>query len=191
MKQTSGAASAGLSSEIMMRASRVKVLLMDVDGVLTDGTISFAFDSGCAIETKGFNSQDGLGLTWLSSCGIKTGVISGRNSQAVVERAAQLKMSFVFQGVLENKIDVYRRIRKEEGLADEELSFIGDDFTDVPLMRQVGLAAAVANARREVQSCAHLVTQASGGGGAVREVAEVILKAQGFWDEILSRYAVR
>jgi 3-deoxy-D-manno-octulosonate 8-phosphate phosphatase (KDO 8-P phosphatase) len=169
-------------------ASQVTLLLMDVDGVLTDGRLFHLPDAqGRMVETKGFDSQDGLALRWLRDAGIETGVISGRISLAVEERARQLDIAYVYQGHLE-KVPILEEILRKSGKRLEEIAYIGDDFTDIVIMRRVGWAVAPANARPEVQAAAHLVTKASGGRGAVRETAEAILKARGLWDAILRKY---
>ena len=169
-------------------ASKIKLLLMDVDGVLTDGRIYNIPDpEGKMVETKGFDSQDGIALHWASWKGIRTGVISGRNSPATVERARQCNMTYVYQGHIE-KIPILEEILAKAGVDRSEAAYIGDDFTDVPIMRRVGFAVATANARPEAKAAAHYVTRAPGGDGAVREAIEVILKAQGLWGEILKHY---
>jgi 3-deoxy-D-manno-octulosonate 8-phosphate phosphatase (KDO 8-P phosphatase) len=161
---------------------------MDVDGVLTDGRIYNLPDpEGKMVETKGFDSQDGIALHWASWKGIRTGVISGRDSPATEERARQCKMTYVYQGHIE-KIPILEEILVKAAVDRSEVAYIGDDFTDVPIMRRVGFAVATANARPEVKAAAHYVTRAPGGDGAVREAIELILKAQGFWGEILRHY---
>jgi 3-deoxy-D-manno-octulosonate 8-phosphate phosphatase (KDO 8-P phosphatase) len=176
--------------EIHERASRTKLLLMDVDGVLTNGKLYQVPDKdGQMVETKGFDSQDGIGLTWLSWKGIKTGVISGRLSPATVERARQVKMTYVYQGHIE-KIPILEEILADAKIEPAEVAYIGDDFTDITIMHRVGLAVAVANARAEVKREAHYITQAVGGEGAVREVVELILKAQNTWGDILKHYEI-
>jgi 3-deoxy-D-manno-octulosonate 8-phosphate phosphatase (KDO 8-P phosphatase) len=169
-------------------ASKIKLLLMDVDGVLTDGRIyNLPAPGGKMFETKGFDSQDGIALQWLSWKGIQTGVISGRDSAATAERARQCNMTYVYQGHIE-KIPILEEILAKAQLEGSEVAYIGDDLTDVPIMRRVGFAVATANARPEVKASAHYVTGATGGGGAVREAVELILKAQGLWGEILKHY---
>jgi len=176
--------------EITERASRIKLLLMDVDGVLTNGKLYQVPDTdGKMVETKGFDSQDGIGLTWLSWKGVKTGVISGRLSPATVERARQVKMTYVYQGHIE-KIPILEEILADAKIDSAEVAYIGDDFTDITIMHRVGFAIAVANARPEVKREAHYVTEAAGGQGAVREVVELILKAQNTWEEILKHYEI-
>ncbi len=176
--------------DLVERAARVRLLLMDVDGVMTDGRLYYApGPDGVMWETKGFHAQDGIALQWAVSLGLDTGAISGRDSLALATRARQCRMRYVYQGYLE-KIPVYEQILADAGLADDQVAYIGDDLTDGPILARVGLAAAPANARPEVQAVVHLVTAARGGEGAVREVIEVILRAQGKWDGILRKYGL-
>lgn len=171
-------------------ARGVKLLLMDVDGVLTDGRIFWVpGPAGEMVETKGFDSQDGIALHWLHWAGIKSGVISGRNSPATVERAAQCKMAYVYQGHIE-KIPILEEIMRDAGVDKSEVAYIGDDLTDLVVMHRVGFAIATGNARPEVQREAHYVTRSEGGHGAVREAIEFILKAKGLWEDILRKYEV-
>jgi len=173
------------------RASKIKLLLMDVDGVLTNGKLyQVSGLEGELMETKGFDSQDGIALTWMQWKGLRTGVISGRESLGTAERARQLKMNYVYQGHIE-KIPILEKIIADADVQPEEVAYMGDDFTDLVVMRRVGFAIAVANARPEVKREAHYVTEASGGNGAVREVVELILDAWGFWSEILEKYEVK
>lgn len=173
------------------RAARVKLLLMDVDGVMTDGTLWNVPDGqGGFAETKGFDSQDGIALQWLSWNGIKTGVISGRVSPATEIRAKQCKMSYIYQGHIE-KIPILEEIMADAKISADEIGYIGDDLTDVVIFRRVGLAISVNNSRPEVKGAAHMVTESKGGQGAVREVVEMILQAQGLWDQILTKYEVK
>jgi 3-deoxy-D-manno-octulosonate 8-phosphate phosphatase (KDO 8-P phosphatase) len=172
------------------RAARVKLLLMDVDGVLTDGKLyNVPSPDGSMTETKGFDSQDGIALQWLGWHGIHTGVISGRESPATTARAHQVRMKYIYQGHIE-KIPILETILADSGLDNSQIAYIGDDFTDVVIMRRVGLAVATANARAEVKSAAHMVTSASGGSGAVREVAELLLKSSGAWNSVLKKYEI-
>lgn len=176
--------------DIESLASKVKLLLMDVDGVLTDGGLYIVpGPDGKMAETKGFNSQDGMALQWLRWKGIQTGVISGRESAATTERARQVGMAHVYLGNTE-KIPILDEILANAGIGGSEVAYVGDDFTDVPIMRRVGFAVATANARPEVKAVAHYVTGVPGGAGAVRETIELILKAQGFWGEILTHYEI-
>jgi len=180
-----------LNPAVRNRAAKIKLLLMDVDGVLTNGKLyHFPDEEGNMIETKGFDSQDGIALQWMQWKGLQTGVISGRESLGTVERARQTKMNYVFQGHIE-KIPILEQILGQAQMTADEVAYIGDDLTDVVVMHRVGLAIATANARPEVKREAHYVTEASGGNGAVREVIEMILEAWGFWQEILDKYEAR
>jgi 3-deoxy-D-manno-octulosonate 8-phosphate phosphatase (KDO 8-P phosphatase) len=183
-----GVATTEVSTDVLNRMKRIKVLLMDVDGVLTDGRLYYIpGPDGKAVEFKGFHSQDGLGFHFLNQIGIKTGVISGRESPATVERARNLKMSYVYQGLLE-KNGAYEEVLQKAGVTSDEVAFIGDDFTDAPLMQRSGLGCCVGDARPELKRVAHYVATAPGGNGAVREIIEHILKAQGKWDDVLRHY---
>ena len=177
-----------MPTDVDQRASRIKLLLMDVDGVLTDGRLySIPGPDGQMVETKGFDSQDGIALQWLSSKGIKTGVISGRVSPATIERAKQTRITYVYQGHIE-KVPILEEILRDAKLEPSQVAYIGDDLTDMVVMRRVGFPVATANAREEVKRQARYVTSVPGGQGAVREVIELILKAQGLWEEILRKY---
>jgi 3-deoxy-D-manno-octulosonate 8-phosphate phosphatase (KDO 8-P phosphatase) len=177
-----------LPVDVNQLAARVKLLLMDVDGVMTDGRLyNVPGPDGKMAETKGFDSQDGIALQWLNWKGIKTGLISGRVSPATDERAKQTKFTYVYQGHIE-KIPILEEILRDAKIEASETAYIGDDLTDVVVMRRVGLAVATANARQEVKRHAHYITSQPGGQGAVREVIELILKAQGLWGEILRKY---
>jgi 3-deoxy-D-manno-octulosonate 8-phosphate phosphatase (KDO 8-P phosphatase) len=176
--------------ELYRLAAGIKVLLMDVDGVLTDGRLFLVPDhNGNMAETKGFDSQDGIALRWLTWFGIKTGVISGRESPATASRASQVGMTWVFQGHIE-KIPLFEQIVAEAQVDPSEIAYVGDDLTDVVIMRRAGLSFATANARGEVKRAALAVTKAAGGSGAVREVIELILKARGVWKDLLKKYEV-
>jgi len=171
-------------------ASQIKVLLMDVDGVLTDGRLYLLPDhEGKMVETKGFDSQDGIALRWLTWFNIAAGVISGRESPATTERARQVGMRWVFQGHIE-KIPILEQILAESKVDPQQVAYIGDDLTDVVIMRRVGLSFATANARQEVKDSALAVTSVPGGQGAVREVIELLMKAQNHWPGLLRKYEV-
>ena len=179
-----------ISGDLEVRAARIKLLLMDVDGALTDGRLyNVPGPDGKMVETKGFDSQDGIALQWLNWYNIATGMISGRVSPASEERARQVKMAYVYQGHIE-KIPILEEILSKSGVSAEDTAYIGDDLTDIVVMRRVGLAVATANAREEVKRAAHYVTTVPGGSGAVREVCEMLLRAQGKWPEILRKYEV-
>jgi 3-deoxy-D-manno-octulosonate 8-phosphate phosphatase (KDO 8-P phosphatase) len=171
-------------SEFQSRAARIKLFLMDCDGVLTDGRIWILEQND---DQKSFYSRDGLGIELLHRAGLRSGVISGRVSSSLARRAHWLGMTYVRQGC-EDKEQAFAEIVTEAGLTNAEVAFAGDDLNDIPLMLQSGLAIAVADAATETREHAHYVTEAAGGAGAVREVVELMLKAQGRWDEVLRHY---
>jgi len=173
-----------MTSEVQKRAARIKLLLMDCDGVLTDGRV-WLFEDG--EEQKGFHTRDGLGIDLLHRAGLRSGIISGRTSTAVQKRAQGLGMSYVIQGC-EDKRRAFAETIEQAGVENLEVAYIGDDLNDIPLMLQSGLGVAVADAALEARAHAHFVTNAAGGFGAVREVCELILKAQGRWEELVARY---
>ncbi|MDE2292050.1 MAG: HAD hydrolase family protein [Elusimicrobia bacterium] len=161
---------------------------MDVDGVLTDGKLYHMVDGqGRLVELKGLDTQDGLGLSWLAGRGVATGVISGRRSDGLAARARMLRMSYVVQGTLEKR-PAFESILRRARVSEAETAFVGDDLTDLPLVKRAGVGVAVANARPEVKRAARYVTRASGGAGALREFAELVLKAKGLWDSVLRGY---
>jgi 3-deoxy-D-manno-octulosonate 8-phosphate phosphatase (KDO 8-P phosphatase) len=157
---------------------------MDCDGVLTDGRITLLSDGD---EEKSFHTRDGHGIVLLHRAGLRSGIISGRTSTLVERRARELGMSYVKQGTWD-KIKEFEEVAREAGVGDDEIAFIGDDVTDIPLMRRSELAVAVADASEETRMAAHYVTRLPGGFGAVREVCELILKAQGQWADLMKRY---
>src|SRR2546421_9943192 len=171
-------------AEIERRAARIKLLLMDCDGVLTDGRITL-LDNGD--EEKSFHTRDGHGLVLLHRAGLQSGIISGRTSGLVERRARELGIKYVRQGTW-NKIKDFEELLAEMEIDEKEVAFIGDDVTDITLMQRSELAVAVADAVEETRGVAHYVTQLPGGFGAVREVCELILKAQGRWSELMERY---
>jgi 3-deoxy-D-manno-octulosonate 8-phosphate phosphatase (KDO 8-P phosphatase) len=171
-------------AEIERRAARVKLLLMDCDGVLTDGRITLLENGD---EEKSFHTRDGHGLVLLHRAGLSSGIISGRTSSLVERRARELGMRHVRQGTWD-KIKDFDELLAEAGVTEHEVAFVGDDVTDIPLMQRSELAIAVADAVPETRAAAHYVTELPGGHGAVREVTELILKAQGRWSELMKRY---
>jgi len=171
-------------ASIERRASRIKLLLVDCDGVLTDGRLWLTDDGD---EQKSFNTHDGLGLSLLHRAGIKSGIITGRNSRAVARRAQELGIEFVCQGS-PNKIAAFEQLLKEAGVDENEVAYVGDDLPDIPIMNRAALAVAVADAVEETRAVAHYVTRARGGRGAVREVIEIILKSQGRWHDLVEDY---
>jgi len=173
-----------MKADVQERAARIKLLLMDCDGVLTDGRI-WLFENG--EEQKGFHTRDGLGIELLHRAGLRSGIISGRMSSAVETRARTLGMSFVVQGH-ENKVQAFADVMAQAGVGNDEVAYIGDDLNDIPLMMQSGLGVAVADAALETRERAHYVTKVLGGFGAVREVVELILKSQDRWDDLIASF---
>jgi 3-deoxy-D-manno-octulosonate 8-phosphate phosphatase (KDO 8-P phosphatase) len=193
------------------RAKKIKLLLFDVDGVLTDGKLyifpapaevqqatqehaakhegkgGFGLISHSYLEAKGFHAHDGTSISLARLAGIKTGLITKRISETVALRARDLKLEHVHQGI-QDKLTVFREILKEEKLRPAEAAFVGDDVIDLPVMRHCGFAVAVANARKEVKDEAHYVTPHSGGDGALRDAVEYILKAQGKFKQVVEAY---
>lgn len=173
--------STGFPAAVAARARKIRLLLMDVDGVLTGGHIYLLpMPDGSAVEMKAFHSQDGAGLKMAVDAGLRTGLITGRQSPATTRRAKEVGMEFVIQGRAE-KLPAYEEILRMAGLRDAEVAYIGDDLPDLPILQRAGLAIAVANAVDEVRRAAHYVTRRGGGDAGVREAIEGILKAQGKW----------
>lgn len=166
------------------RAARIKLLLLDVDGVLTDGSIIYLPDG---IETKSFSTRDGLGLRLLQNAGVAVGIITARTSEVVTRRAENLGITMLYQGA-GAKLEVYEKILATSGLAPDQIAYMGDDWLDLPVMIRVGMAAAVADAAPEVREIAHYVTGSPGGHGAVREVCDLIIEALGKREGLLARY---
>jgi 3-deoxy-D-manno-octulosonate 8-phosphate phosphatase (KDO 8-P phosphatase) len=193
------------------RARKIKLILFDVDGVLTDGKIwifpspagaqqsvleqsakyggtgGFGIQSSSLIEAKGFHAHDGTAISLARLAGIKTGLITKRVSETVALRARDLRIDHVYQGI-QKKADVFRQILAKDGITPAEAAFVGDDVIDLPVMRLCGFAVAVKNARPEVKAEAHLVTAHAGGDGAARDAVEYILKAQGKWNQAVTDY---
>ena len=174
------------SHRLLSRLKTIRCLLMDVDGVLTDGKLHFTSDGK---EFKTFDVQDGHGLAMAQRAGLVIGFISGRPSEATTKRAADLGVKIVKQAAT-NKMEMVEEVKQEHGLRNEEICFIGDELVDLPALRRVGLAVAVPNAMNEVKQVAHYITRHAGGDGAVREVIEMILKAQGTWKNVIAKYMV-
>jgi 3-deoxy-D-manno-octulosonate 8-phosphate phosphatase (KDO 8-P phosphatase) len=193
------------------RAKKIKLLLFDVDGVLTDGKIwifpapagaqqstqelaaqhgskgGFAFVSQNMVEAKGFNAHDGAGFSLARLGGMQCGLITKRISETVALRARDLKIEHVYQGI-QDKRTCFEEILRKENLKAEQAAFVGDDVIDLPVMRNCGLAIAVKNARREVKAEAHMVTEHAGGDGGARDAIEFILRAQGTWKRVVAEY---
>jgi len=172
------------TTELATRASAIELLLLDVDGVLTDGGI-FYTDAGT--EAKRFHVRDGSGLKLWHAAGKRSAIVSGRSSVVVERRAAELGIRPVLQG-RDDKLRAFAEVLAETGLRAEQVCAIGDDLPDLPVLRRCGLAVAVADACREVREGAHFVTSAPGGHGAVRDTVEWLLKLRGEWDAVLARY---
>lgn len=166
------------------RARRVRLLLFDVDGVLTDGIVTMHADGS---ESKGFNIKDGAAIVWAQRAGIPVGLLSSRSSGATTQRAAQLAVRIVQQGVT-SKATAFDRILNDASLTEDAVSYMGDDLLDLPVLNRCGLAAAPADAVEEVRSAVHWVSHAGGGRGAVRELIEVVLRAQGRWAAVVAEH---
>ena len=169
------------------RARRIEWLVLDVDGVLTDGKLYYGPRQGAQGETKAFHVHDGHGLVLWQRAGKQTAVISGRSSEAVTARCADLNIAHVYQGALVKK-EAFETFLRDTGAKAEAVCYIGDDIVDVPILRRAGLAVAVANAMPEAVAAAQAVTDTRGGCGAVREVIDYILKVQQLWTRVAARY---
>jgi len=166
------------------RLSKIRLLLLDVDGVLTDGGITLN-DAG--EQTKTFHVRDGHGMKLLQRIGVRIGIITGRSSQVVEHRMRELGVDLVFQGV-RDKLEPFERICSDLQLENDQVAYLGDDVVDLPILRRVGFAATVADACEEIKPYVHYVTRCAGGRGAVREICDLIIRAQGKWDEVMARY---
>jgi 3-deoxy-D-manno-octulosonate 8-phosphate phosphatase (KDO 8-P phosphatase) len=172
-------------NENIARAKKIKILLMDVDGVLTDGKIYYLpGHDGKMVEFKAFHSLDGIGLRLLNHFGIRTGVITGHEASVTEGRARFLGMSYVYQGFI-SKLGPLGEILKDAGLREENVAYIGDDWTDIPVLKRAGLAFAPSNALPEVKSAAHFIMKKAGGEGAVREACDFIIRSQGRRGEVM------
>lgn len=172
---------------ILPKAQAVKLLLLDVDGVLTDGSLIFSQEGK---ESKAFNTQDGFGLRLLQEAGVEVGIITARDSSAVAKRAENLKIQHLYMGQ-SNKLKAYQDILKKTSFKPIEISYMGDDWLDLVLLKRVGFAISPANGVDEVKEIAHLVTEAAGGHGSVREACNFILKAKGVYEQLLQNYMSR
>lgn len=178
---------ANISPTLKKRAAQIKLLLMDVDGTMTDGSVTLLSQTdGTALEIKTFDAHDGQGLTLAHTAGLRTGCITGRESAALLRRAHEMKMEFIYmkQPV---KMPAYEEILRNTGVSDFAVAFIGDDLPDIPVMRRAGLAIAVGDAVPEVRRTAHYVTKAFAGRGAIRETVELILKSKGIWETMIDK----
>lgn len=163
---------------------RIKLLLLDVDGVMTDGRIIFLGDGG---EAKAFDVKDGHGLKLIQRAGIRVGIITGRQSDIVARRAAELGIEIVYQGA-KDKMQPFREILQKLELQPSEVAYVGDDLVDLPILRQVGFAVTVADAVEDIKPYVDKITSRAGGRGAVREVCDYLLKESGLWASVTSRY---
>ncbi len=173
-----------ISPDYIERAKRVKLLILDIDGVMTDGRIIYSIYGD---ELKFFDVQDGFGITLLNRAGIKSVIITAKKSRVVKLRAKDLKVAKVYQGYSDKLVPFNRTLRRFR-VKPEEVCFIGDDLIDMPVLKRAGFAVSVPNAVEEVKACANFVTSKSGGRGAVREICDMILKAQNKWEPVTSRY---
>ena len=176
-----------ISPALKKRASQITLILMDVDGTMTDGSVTLlSQNDGTALEIKTFDAHDGQGLTLAQTAGLRTGCITGRESAALQRRAHEMKMEFIYmkQPV---KMPAYEEIVQKAGVSDTAVAFIGDDLPDIPLLRRVGLAVAVGDAVPEVKEAAHYTTKALAGHGAIRETIELILKSKGIWEAMIDK----
>lgn len=174
----------GMSEELAARIRRVKLVVFDVDGVLTDGRIIFSSEG---VETKFFDVKDGHGIKLLMRSGIDVAIITARDSEVVKRRAADLGITFVYQG-MKDKRKALEELVRASGVDPDEMAYMGDDIIDLPVLRRVAFSAAVADAVDEVRESVDFVATRPGGRGAARELAELILKVQGRWDEVMKPY---
>jgi 3-deoxy-D-manno-octulosonate 8-phosphate phosphatase (KDO 8-P phosphatase) len=169
------------------RAAKIQILLMDVDGTMTTGAVTLLSQpDGSALEIKTFDAHDGQGLTLAHTAGIRTGCITGRESGALLRRANEMHMEFIYQKQ-PTKIPALEEILGKTGVPESAVAYVGDDLPDLPVMRRVGLAVAVGDAVLEVKLAAHYVTTAIAGRGAIREAIELILKSKGIWEEMIDK----
>jgi len=176
-----------VAASVRKRAAQIKVVLMDVDGTITDGSVTLLSQpDGTALEIKTFDAHDGQGMTLARTAGLQLGVITGRESAALQRRMKEMGVVYVYEKQ-PNKIAAYEEILAKSGVKESEVAYLGDDLPDLSVMRRVGLAAAVGNAALEVKLAAHYTTKATGGRGAARELIELILKSKGIWDEMIDK----
>src|SRR5262245_7187800 len=176
-----------VTAAVKKRAARIQVLLMDVDGTMTDGGVTLLSQTEeIALEIKTFDAHDGQGLTLAHTAGLRTGCIAGRQSSALLRRAREMNMEFIFMKQ-PLKIPAYEEILRKTGVPESAVAYVGDDLPDLPLMRRAGLAVAVGNAVPEVKKAAHYITKARAGHGAIRETVELILKSKGIWEAMIDK----
>jgi 3-deoxy-D-manno-octulosonate 8-phosphate phosphatase (KDO 8-P phosphatase) len=176
-----------ISSALKKRAAQIQLILMDVDGTMTDGSVTLLSQTdGTALEIKTFDAHDGQGLTLAHTAGLRTGCITGRESAALMRRATEMRMEFIYMKRA-LKMPAYEEILQKARVPDSAVAFIGDDLPDIPLMRRVGLAIAVGDAVPEVKQAAHYTTRALAGHGAVREAIELVLRSKGIWEAMIDK----
>ena len=176
-----------ISDALRKRARGIQVLLMDVDGTMTDGGVTLLSQpDGTALEIKTFDAHDGQGLTLAATAGLRTGCITGRESAALLRRAQEMRMEFIYmkQPI---KMPAFEEVLQKAGVKDSQVAFVGDDLPDIPVMRRAGLAVAVGDAVPEVKRIAHYTTKAVAGRGAIREAVELILRSKGIWEEMIGK----
>jgi 3-deoxy-D-manno-octulosonate 8-phosphate phosphatase (KDO 8-P phosphatase) len=174
-------------ASVRKKAKQIEIILMDVDGTLTARDVTLLSQpDGSALEIKTFDAHDGQGLSLARAAGLRTGVITGRESAALRRRARELDIEFVYEKQA-HKIPAYEEILRKAGVTESRVAFLGDDLPDLPVMRRVGLAVAVGDAALEVKLAADFVTKAIGGKGAARELVELILKSKGMWEEMIEK----
>ena len=176
-----------VSPALKRRARQIKLLLMDVDGTMTDGGVTLlSQNDGTALEIKTFDAHDGQGLTLAHTAGLRTGCITGRESAALLRRAQEMKMEFIYMKQ-PLKMPAYEEILRKAGVSDSAVAYIGDDLPDIPLLRRAGLAIAVGNAVPEVKQAAHYTTKALPGHGALREAVELVLRSKEIWEAMIDK----
>jgi len=179
--------SSKISETLRKRAAQIEVLLMDVDGTMTEGGVTLMSQTEeIALEIKTFDAHDGQGLTLAHTAGLRTGCITGRQSSALLRRAREMNMEFIYMKQ-PLKMPAYEGILRKAGVPDSSVAYVGDDLPDLPIMRRAGLAVAVGNAVPEVKKAAHYVTKARAGHGAIRETVELILKSKGIWEAVIDK----
>ena len=175
-----------IPKNVLERAKRIKILIVDIDGVMTDGRIIYSIYGD---ELKFFDVQDGFGMTLLNRAGIKTVIMTAKKSKIVKLRGRDLNVAKIYQG-FHDKLLPFNKLIKKFRVAPDEVCFIGDDLIDLPVLKRVGLAVSVPNAVEDVKTYAHYITSKTGGRGAVREVCDMILRSQGRWEDVTMRYFV-
>ena len=176
-----------ISPSVKKRAAQIQVLLMDVDGTMTDGSVTLSSQTDeIALEIKTFDAHDGQGLTLAHTAGLRTGCITGRQSSALLRRAHEMNMEFIYMKQ-PLKEPAFEEIIRKASVAESSVAYVGDDLPDLPIMRRAGLAVAVGDAVPEVKKAAHYVTKARAGRGAIRETVELILKSKGIWEKMIDK----